>query len=869
MQYPILSEYVRAIQNSEDNLDKLRDLKPVLDSYGEPRRSSGAFAVVFKMKDEQTGKCYALKCFTEEQDGREEAYRMIADELENMDSTYLTSVEYLDKELFVDSDCEQDEFPVLKMDWVEGVTMEQYIADHYRDSESMSMLCYRFCKLAVWLRSQPFAHGDLKPDNIIVREDGTLTLVDYDGMFVPAMKGQKSPTMGTKDFSHPLRTVDDFDETIDDFALSVIALSLKAITLRPSLLDEYGASDRLLFSAADYLNLSSCKVLPALQKLMTDAEFNTFYSLFLLAYAKKNLAMVSFRLFSVRKPEMNKPSHVSQPIVEELSTEVTDEDLKNAIEDEFGVKYSRDGKRLLDTSCDLIGKYEIRKGTKVVCDFAFSDCDSLTEIQIPKSVTTIGDSAFENCFGLKSLIIPSSVREIKGNPFIGLQCVIENQSEVFLLEDGILYDRQRTKLIANLNHKRERIVIPLGVTTIGNSAFSAFYGSSLTEIQIPQSVTTIGDSAFFYCSRLKSLIIPSSVREIKGNPFIGLQCVIENQSEVFLLEDGILYDKQRTKLIANLNYGRKYLVIPLGVTTIGDSAFSDCSRLTKIQIPKSVTTIGNHAFSSCSSLTEILIPKSVTTIGDYAFSYCSSLTEILIPKSVTNIGDYAFYDCSSLTEMLIPKSVTNIGDYAFYGCYNLTKIQIPQSVTTIGDSAFFACSSLTEILIPKSVINIGDYAFSYCSRLTKIQIPQSVTTIGDHAFSSCSRLTEILIPQSVMTIGVSAFSYCPRLTKIQIPQSVTTIGDSAFSYCSRLTEIQIPQSVTTIGDSTFKDCSDLTEIQIPQSVTTIGDYAFDGCSSLTEIQIPQSVTTIGDFAFCGCNLSQATKDKLTKRFGGK
>ena len=302
MQYPLISEYVRAIQDASSNLDELAHLVPVQDDHGEPYRSSGAFAVVFKMKDEQTGKCYALKCFTEEQEGRAEAYRQIADELEFVDSSYITSVKYLDKEIFVDSSCEEDEFPVLLMDWIDGETMETYIAENYQDNYAMAMLCYRFCKMAAWLHSQPFAHGDIKPDNIMVRPDGSLTLVDYDGMFVPAMKGQKSPTIGTKDFSHPLRTVDDFDETIDDFALASIALSLKAISLKPSLLDEYGAADRLLFSAEDYRDLSKSKGLAALQELMNDEEVNTLLSLFLLAKTKKNLVMCSLRLLEVSKP---------------------------------------------------------------------------------------------------------------------------------------------------------------------------------------------------------------------------------------------------------------------------------------------------------------------------------------------------------------------------------------------------------------------------------------------------------------------------------------------------------------------------------------------------------------------------------------
>lgn len=409
MQYPLISEYLAAIREAHDNLDKLSHLVPVLDKYGEPYRSSGAFAVVFKMKDEQTGKYYALKCFTEEQEGRAEAYRKIAEELEFVDSPYITSVKYIEKELFVDSNCEDEEFPVLLMDWIEGETMETYIAANYTDTHAMSMLCYRFCKMAAWLRSQSFAHGDIKPDNIMVRPDGTLTLVDYDGMFVPAMKGQKSPTIGTKDFSHPLRTIDDFDETIDDFALASIALSLKAISLDSSLLQTYGASDRLLFSADDYLDLSKSKTFTALQGLLADEEAITLMSMFLLARAKKDLSMCSFRLFGVQKPKEE----------EVWSTEVTDEDLENAVVDEFGVKYSKDWKRLLKAPSGLKGEYSIRKGVKVIGNEAFSVCWLLTKINIPNSVTNIGDKTFSYSSCLTSINIPNGVTCIEKGAFGG------------------------------------------------------------------------------------------------------------------------------------------------------------------------------------------------------------------------------------------------------------------------------------------------------------------------------------------------------------------------------------------------------------------------------------------------------------------
>lgn len=538
MQYPLISEYVAAIRDAKENLDELAYLEPVLDNHGEPYRSSGAFAVVFKMKNPKTGQNYALKCFTDEQEGRGEAYRQIAEELVFVDSTYITAVKYLEKELFVDSSCYDEVFPVLLMDWVDGETMETYVAGHYADSHAMAMLCYRFCKMAGGLRSQSFAHGDIKPDNIMVRPDGTLTLVDYDGMYVAAMKGRKSPTIGTKDFAHPLRTVDDFDETIDDFALAVIALSLKAISLAPSLYTTYGASDRLLFAASDFLDLSKSKVLATLQSLLADEELKTLLSMFLMASAKKNLSMCSFRLFGLKVPHCELPKEV-----EVLSTEVTKEDIKNGIQDEFGVTYSKDGKRLLKAPrWNLPGHYMIKEGTKVICNKAFYECQSLTSINIPDSVTSIGNSAFSSCTSLTSINIPDSVISIEDYAFCGC--------------------------------------------------------TSLTSINIPDSVTSIGDKTFEICHSLTSINIPNSVIKMKGNPFVGWNGSLVNESESFIYENDVLFNADKTLIIAYRAKDKIYN-IPDSVTSIGKSAFCWRKSLTSINIPNSVTSIGDMAFRGC------------------------------------------------------------------------------------------------------------------------------------------------------------------------------------------------------------------------------------------------------------------------------
>ena len=304
------------------------------------------------------------------------------------------------------------------------------------------------------------------------------------------------------------------------------------------------------------------------------------------------------------------------------------------------------------------------------------------------------------------------------------------------------------------------------------------------------------------------------------------------------------------------------------VTSIGWSAFNNCSGLTSVTIPNSVTSIGSSAFYYCSGLTSVTIGNSVTSISSNAFFGCSGLTSVTIPNSVTSIGNYAFYSCSGLTSVTIPNSVTSIGDFAFSGCSGLTSITIPNSVTGIGSQAFLSCSGLTSIvvgtgnshydsrnncnaiiqtdlglliqgcqntIIPEGVTAIGNYAFSKCTGLTSVTIPNSVTSIGDYAFFSCSGLTSVTIGNSVTSIGNDAFNNCSGLTSVTIPNSVTSIGSSAFYDCSGLTSVTIPNSVTSIGDNAFYDCSGLTSVTIPSSVTSIGNSAFYNCSGLTSV----------------------------------
>ena len=281
MNYPSISDYIEALRDAEDSLSELKDLRLVYDDQGHPIMSSGNFAVVFKMQA-PTGEYHALKCFLRDQEERSERYRLIAEELQYVQSTFLVKFRYLESELFVDvPNTGGEEYPVLLMDWVDGIPLDQYLKTIINNSYEKDLLAYHFSLLARWLVSQHFAHGDLKPDNICVRDDGSLVLLDYDGMYVPALSGRKPLEQGSPHYRHPLRSTLPFDEHIDDYSLSLILLSLRAIALDETLYVRYSSSEYLLLSEQDQLNPYTSPVFKELNRLVLSLDFIDSYHTYL------------------------------------------------------------------------------------------------------------------------------------------------------------------------------------------------------------------------------------------------------------------------------------------------------------------------------------------------------------------------------------------------------------------------------------------------------------------------------------------------------------------------------------------------------------------------------------------------------------
>ena len=450
--------------------------------------------------------------------------------------------------------------------------------------------------------------------------------------------------------------------------------------------------------------------------------------------------------------------------------------------------------------------------------------------------------------------------------------------------------------------------IPASVNYIGSYSFA---GCSAMTASLPAALITVDTGAFRDCRALTSLTIPAGLSRVGQNAFsgcTGLEAVHVTDLAAFCRINFPTHESNPLAHAKALYMNGELvtrLVIPAGVTAIGDHAFRDCVSIRAVELPEGLSTVGGRAFRGCTALESITIPASVTAIGDEAFFACTALTTLTFAEGsrCTGIGKAAFSGCTALEALSLPAGIEALGSMAFGNCKRLSAITVDPgcaaylssgnclierasgtlilgcaasvipmdgSVTAIGERAFWECDTLTSVTVPREVTSVGAFAFLGCRALTTVTFAEGslCTSIGTRAFSDCRALIAMTVPFVGADPSGTASPYLGYFfgaagesgNGFYVPSGLATlrllggthIPDGAFLDCRSLVSLTLPAELTSIGASALSGCTGLTSLTLPAGLTSIGESALSGCSGLTTLTLPVGLTSIGESALSGC-----------------
>lgn len=545
-------------------------------------------------------------------------------------------------------------------------------------------------------------------------------------------------------------------------------------------------------------------------------------------------------------------------------------------------------------NCSGLTSVIIPNTITTIGDYAFYGCSGLTSLTIGKSVASIGYDAFNGCNNLKELNWNAINCSSNGNMSTSNIETVTIGSEVEVLPNGFVIGSKITEVtipnsVTSIVGSAFYNCSGLASLTIGNSVTSignySFYGcNNLISVIIPNSVTSIAPCAFSHCSKLKNVTLPNSLSSISYLTFencIGLTNIVIPDSVTYIGSGAF-------KNCSNL----RTVVVSNSVDTIESGAFYGCDALNKVIIfdlaiwsrikfwsyTSNPLYYSHHLYLNEKEIKHLVIPDGVTNIGDYAFINGTSFIDLTLPSTLESIGNNSFESCKRLTDITLGASINSIGSGTFKDCAAVNSVTCMASTppAMAGMDCFDSdCYDWATLYVP------GDRVEEYNSALywnkfantvgTGIEVDcvyylfnidtsEATVTFKDQTY--CTYSGEVVIPENinhdgidfiVTAIGEAAFAYCDELTSVILPNTVTSIGDYAFMYCENLPSIDIPNTVASIGDNAFDGCSSFSKIEIPNSVLTIGEMAFQGCTNVTDLTIGSGVTQIGAKAFNYCN----------------
>ena len=502
---------------------------------------------------------------------------------------------------------------------------------------------------------------------------------------------------------------------------------------------------------------------------------------------------------------------------------------------------------------------------------------STTDFSIPNGILEIARIAFFGAKNLKSVTLPASTVTIGYQPWANCTSlanfIVNSNNPKFQAIDGLLVEKANSRLVSFPGGKENNYTVPSGIKIIGTAAFYRVY--STKNVTLPNTVEEIEDEAF-RTSYITTVNIPKSVRKIGVNPFANCRITaftIDSNNPYFSVDDGVLFNKNKTELISFPPRRTGNYTIPEGCKVIKQHAF-DVAHIEDVTIASSVETIEEYAFYDNNYLKNLTIKQNsnLKTLEYRCLSELRGLETISpLPASIDTIASNVFEADYMLKSIVFEDGfkVKYIPKNMFFGCSAMEIVDFGQDniFESIGNYAFFNCESLTHVTLPIGLKKMGISAFNGCLNLSQIDfagVPQ--VELLDTAVFQNTAISNFIIPESVKTISASAFNSCHNLKTVNIPSTTTVVDPTSFLFCSQLKSINVDKEneIYSSIDGMLASKDKKTLMIFPAgkanhyitllspSFERIGDYAFYYCKQLENVTLPKKMNYIGKHAFDLC-----------------
>lgn len=890
MKYPTVSEYIESLRVANDNLATLTSLELVLGTDGNPTYSKENHGVVFRMKDRDTDLEYNVKCFTDEQEGRETLYEQI----NNSQGVWIPDgVKYYANELFVDTAIsDANEFPVVVIPCCKTTNLISFINTNIANCSLISKLADSFSCIVEWVKEKGCFWHELNVDSLYVNDTGHIVVSDIDGHIETTNSTKKN----------------------DDLSAYLILLSLKALYRDSSLFNAKDVKPYILFDGDNFTELPANEIITRLS-ILNDSEISSIISdVFVkIGHGNSNETRNDLQQSEIYEDGLKMMAEKGNVTVQlELARKCWDNEMyeesfkwyKQAASQEdadglyglglcyrngFGIEkdltksfhcfLNASELGLLDAQYELAEAYYfgwgVRKDKTKAMDLYFKAAQrghamsefmighylmsNRGEIDSSFAITSKRDTvkAFEWFLKSAKQGYHPAQRRIGAFYETGTDPCVRNISKAMewyqkaaaqgndkaLFAIGRLYANGLDERNPD-NKKAYEYYLQAANKGLRDAQFrvgvALLFGKGIDKDK-DAAVEWIRKSADKGYAAAKKLIIEieysEEVSEETGTT--GLEIVSATIDDY-----GVLYSQDGKKL---LKYSIEEGFDSAGIYGGSISMFDEESEFGSIKQQ---------------SLNQYKVKEGTEIICENAFYECESLQSITFPQSLKRIGDDAFYQCENLEYVGINEGLEEIGNNAFNGCVNLSSIVLPRSLKrSVAGSTFTGVQDIVsnseKYICEDNCLYTSDFhtlIYFFQNGEDYLEIPYGVKTIGAYAFSE-SDIRHVDIPESVTEIGHCAFSHCMNLRHIYLPRSIIEIGTSAFYWCKKLIEVDFHEGLETIGLDAFFSCENLGDIKIPDTVREIQDgaFAFTGIDSIT---FPKNLKILGRDPFTSCPLSE-------------